>query len=653
MQPFYVIFSPPDDQWRPPVVVRLVASILCQLHNLVCSILEYYLDQDLREIQAHGCLVADETDVLEVVRLLTAFCRRIRELLLSIMSQITRRLLREERMRRLQQEFKTDSVMWSTMLQKLHHTVLGGPDDTLKTLGGGLLMNVRNLLTKYRMDCALLNSVSSRKKLEEYIDTFCQQSFERNQQVVTTHMKMLKAALEHLSSDLAEKEHKKIVAEYRCLKRDGQTRQFNVYVKNLEGLYDVIRAIVDSANDYAYDLLHSQQAGLRSSGSDLVLEDVRDLLQCYVLFWSCLTSVMRKYMHELKLEFRLYEDEQYLEFQDDTPRLHTRGFSHKTLEALHTILFNSSCTTVYLLILNDFVEKRKQQECLKLSPIEQKRFAQAHESKELVLHIITKLLSDGRVDWAAAEELLHSERFVLNDLSEPLNLIKNDLYGSCFLKQHQMVKNLFGSRNLRWDSFWEKRRCSIGFVSKHFIKLLDHKEFPVAIKWIGVHNSLTEEASVDSLRSLKAEHKYLGMVTYSLLPPQWTKGSSSLSNHSSSLEVEVGQQDGASTCNGHSVEVPGESEEAAAPSSVLDVDWRHGQPTHSSVVVGYGLTGTLPMDVLKKLDRPNTEPIEVCERVDLPHTAQQMLDIQAQTLMRYKSSCFAYLLHALLLHALL
>lgn len=43
---------------------------------------------------------------------------------------------------------------------------------------------------------------------------------------------------------------RRVVAEYRRLKRDGRNMQFAVYIKNLEGVYDIMRGIVDVANDY-------------------------------------------------------------------------------------------------------------------------------------------------------------------------------------------------------------------------------------------------------------------------------------------------------------------------------------------------------------------------------------------------------------------
>jgi hypothetical protein len=484
----------------------------------MCSILETYLTSSILDSPPPPA-----EDTLDVVMLLTDFCQDLRKLLLAIMSQITKRLLRKDRLLRLQQEFKTDSVLWSTLLQKLHHTVLGGPDDALVTVGGGLLMHVRYVLKDYwekskdaagTVVSAATGTVvsaastgrgaglpsSGREKLRAYIDEFCKTSLECNRLAVMGHMEVLARALGDMATDLGGPEQQdQIVREYRVLRRDGLTRQFNVYVKNLEGLYDIVRAVVDSANDYSHDIGVSNRATTRTHaavqqllGPSIDLDLVREVLESYMEFWSALMSVMKKYLLDLTLDFRLWEREQFLEFQDGAPCLSSRGFSRLTLESLGVILENSNLTKEYVLVLHRMVELQAQEpkEGLQWTSKQWQRQSLAETRQELLLHIVKMLCEQGRIDPEAVTELLTSESIVRNDSEQtmvPVEHTVKDLEGSA-LERHRQRELYFGFRRLCFDQLWPVQHRTSCNVCKHFIELPD-EVYPVAIKWIQVCNT--------------------------------------------------------------------------------------------------------------------------------------------------------------------
>ena len=124
LQPFCVLFTPPDDQWRPPVVAMIVISILYHLLNSVRYILMHAVDHfrplpGAREAALRGAHRA-------IVGRYTAFGERLSDMLVSITEQIARRLLREDRMRSLHGRFRPDSVMWSWLLKQANSTLIIG-----------------------------------------------------------------------------------------------------------------------------------------------------------------------------------------------------------------------------------------------------------------------------------------------------------------------------------------------------------------------------------------------------------------------------------------------------------------------------------------------------------------------------------------------
>lgn len=132
MQNIVLVFDTPDDKMRPPVVAHFIIWLLGRLleltRDLACTAVDAFdrvtgPSAALRGRGGKGGGGAAE-DGLGAWRDAQAHCvqevllrwSRLSNMAASVCLQISRRLLRRERLERFGRRFRSDSIIWSTVL---------------------------------------------------------------------------------------------------------------------------------------------------------------------------------------------------------------------------------------------------------------------------------------------------------------------------------------------------------------------------------------------------------------------------------------------------------------------------------------------------------------------------------------------------------
>jgi hypothetical protein len=146
VQEFHVVFSSPDDQWIPTVVIEFVIAILTQLNAAVRTILvstiHYFqtpaapaarrtrgLPAQPRAVIRNPNIASTEDVSIVHARIVTKFTQfgqRISQIMMSIVEQMAIRLMRQERTQSLHTRLRIESVKWSWLLAQADVSLVTG-----------------------------------------------------------------------------------------------------------------------------------------------------------------------------------------------------------------------------------------------------------------------------------------------------------------------------------------------------------------------------------------------------------------------------------------------------------------------------------------------------------------------------------------------
>lgn len=130
VQNIVLVFDTPDDQMRPPVVAYFVTWLLGRLleltRDLACSAVDAFDKVTGPMSRRNGQNGSARSESLRdawreaqitCLQAVLALWARLANMAASVCLQISRRLLRRERLERFGRRFRSDSIIWSTVLR--------------------------------------------------------------------------------------------------------------------------------------------------------------------------------------------------------------------------------------------------------------------------------------------------------------------------------------------------------------------------------------------------------------------------------------------------------------------------------------------------------------------------------------------------------